>query len=52
MEVWKDIKNYEGIYQVSNIGTGLQHLAWHTHSHIVSCQARAYRCGSDYQAHT
>lgn len=23
-EIWKDIKNYEGLYQVSNLGRGVE----------------------------
>ena len=48
MEVWTDIKNYEGMWLsesesvTQSVGTGLQHIAWHTHSHIVGCQARTY----------
>lgn len=37
IEIWKDILNYEGLYQVSNLGRvkGLKKLSWNGYSYIT-----------------
>lgn len=33
-EVWKDIKGYEGLYQISNLGRVKSLMGWNGHKHI------------------
>ena len=36
MERWKDIKNYEGLYQVSSYGRIKSFIKWNGHKYIQS----------------
>lgn len=55
MEIWKDIKGYEGLYQVSNLGRvrGVEKLVRSKHSSIKTVKARllnssSYKSGYKY----